>query len=120
MIDPITDYLCKAFHIATPRTRASTLNAQGHKDDLVLQICLEVGARTYLSGPIGRDYLDVGKFLDHGIDVRFADYSHPFYPQRDHIFAPNMSAVDLLFMVGDDAGKILRTTKSALAGALTS
>ena len=113
LIEPITRYLCSCFRITTPMVSSSTLTAEGRKDELVLQICRELGATTYLSGPLGRNYLDESKFARAGIAVRFADYIHPTYPQAHDGFLPNMAAVDLLFMVGEDAGRVLRTTDKA-------
>lgn len=39
--------------------------------DLLLEICLARSASVYISGPSGRDYLNVEKFNRFGIDVKF-------------------------------------------------
>lgn len=116
LIDPITEHLCAAFGIGTRTVRASALAVDGRKDDLVLAICRKVGATTYLSGPLGRDYLDEGKFAAAGIAVRYADYAHPTYKQAHPGFLPFMAAIDLLFMAGPDAGGMLRTTAREAPG----
>ena len=54
----------------------------------------------YLSGPKGRDYLDVSLFEKKGIRVEFQDFKHPVYMQRYEGFVPNMAAIDALFNVG--------------------
>jgi hypothetical protein len=74
--------------------RASTLAATGSKSDLVLSLCQSVGATTYLSGPLGRGYLDENQFVSAGIDIRYHDYQHPTYSQLYGEFVPAMAVVD--------------------------
>ena len=45
----------------------------GKKQDLVLNICKHFNADTYLSGPLGRNYLDMLAFQEAGIKVEFDD-----------------------------------------------
>lgn len=88
--------------ISTPIVFSSDLDARGTKSDLNLNICLEVGATTYLSGPFGRAYLDIVKFNLHGIDVVFQDYVHPIYSQSwPGEFVSHLSAIDALFNCKD-------------------
>ena len=53
-----------------------------------------VGGDIYLSGPSGRDYLDMDDF--HGIGVIYHDYVHPVYNQLHDKFIPYASTLDLL------------------------
>lgn len=46
----------------------------GHKSELVLNLCKEMGATVYLSGPLGRNYLDLASFERAGIEVVYHDY----------------------------------------------
>ncbi len=39
--------------------RSSTLDVRGAKSELILDICKNLGADTYIAGPSGRDYLDM-------------------------------------------------------------
>lgn len=80
--------------ITTRIVRASTLVAGGQKSDLVLSLCRAVGGTTYLSGPIGRDYLDVPSFAAAGIELRYHQFDHPTYPQLYGQFQPAMAVVD--------------------------
>jgi hypothetical protein len=68
----------------------------GVKSDLVLNLCREVGATKYISGALGRDYLDMDSFAKAGIDVVFQDFSHPVYEQAYPGFSPGMGVIDLL------------------------
>ncbi|HWH81909.1 MAG TPA: WbqC family protein [Burkholderiaceae bacterium] len=95
-----TGYLQAAFGIRTPVVRSSELKVGGEKSALVLALCEAVGATTYLSGPLGRDYLDLASFADAGIAVTFHDYRQPVYRQSGPGFQANLSAIDLLFNCG--------------------
>jgi len=66
----------------------------GKKSDLVLDICKYLGADYYLSGPMGRDYLNEGKFSDSKIKVIYHEFKHPIYPQLWGDFMPNMGVID--------------------------
>lgn len=82
---------------------SSEMNTTCSGSDLILEICLNLGAKTYISGIFGRDYLDMRKFRDNGIDVVFHEYRTPEYPQVFEGFEPNLSVLDLLFNTGDRA-----------------
>lgn len=86
--------------IATPLVRSTSLPAVGEKSDLVLGLCRELGASSYLSGPHGRDYLDMPSFAEAGIEVEFHDYVQPRYAQGTDRFIPNLSVVDMVLSVG--------------------
>lgn len=101
----VTRYLLEQFDIRTKTLRSSELNAGGAKDDLVLNICRQLGATRYLSGPLGRRYLDEDKFRAAGIVVGYHDYQHPRYPQCGGSgFEAGMAAIDLLFNRGPRSG----------------
>jgi hypothetical protein len=97
----------RALDIKTPLVVASDYGFRGHKSDLVLDMCKQLGATAYIFGAQGRNYADVGTFSAAGIDARFQDYQHPTYPQQHGAFEPYMSVIDLLFNAGPDSAKIL-------------
>jgi hypothetical protein len=96
----ITTYLLDAFSIKTKIHFSSRMVASGKKDELVLNLCRELGANVYLSGPLGRNYLREELFHSAGIEVRYDDYRHPTYAQAYPGFEPYMAALDLLFNAG--------------------
>lgn len=55
--------------INTPMLMASSLDVEGNKSELLANILKKVGASKYVSGPSGRDYLDLSLF--NGIEVEF-------------------------------------------------
>ena len=110
-----TEYLHSALGIRTQRLLASHLNVSGKKDELILNLCRELGATTYLSGPLGRDYLRENLFAEKGIAIQYDDYSHPEYPQSHPGFEPGMTALDLLLNCGPRSLEILSTQAELIA-----
>jgi hypothetical protein len=99
-----------ALGVDTPSVRASELGGEGVRSELLADLCRRAKADVYLSGPSGRDYLDVRPFRDAGIEVWVHDYSHPEYPQKGgEPFVSHLAAVDLLANHGAQAGEIMRT-----------
>jgi hypothetical protein len=101
-------YLLGALGIDTPLMYSSKMGVGGKKDELIVNLCREVGASHYISGPLGRDYIHEDLFLDRGIEVSYHDYEHPTYPQNHPGFEPYMAIVDLLFNLGPQSGDFLR------------
>lgn len=106
-------FLKFALGIETPLLYGSNLHSGGKKDELVLNICRDVGATTYISGPFGRNYLDEEKFRQAGIAIEYHDYVHPVYPQQYQPFEPYMSTLDLIMNCG---GKSLEVMMSGQQG----
>lgn len=59
----------KKMKIDTPMIKASTLGVEGKSSELLANICKAVGAKTYLSGQMGKEYLDSSFFEE--IDIEF-------------------------------------------------
>ena len=106
----LTEFLLKKFFITTPMVNSSTLNIKSTKSDLILDICKYFEADTYISGPFGRDYLDIESFSNESIEIIFHEYSHPEYIQCFDGFEAYMSSIDLLFNYGNEASSILKTS----------
>lgn len=103
----MTQYFLEAFGIARKLQFSSEMKVSGKKDELILNLCREVGATTYLSGPLGRNYLREELFTEQGIAVRYDDYHHPTYTQAYPGFEPYMAAIDLLFNAGPQSLEIM-------------
>ncbi len=96
----IIQYLLAELGIKTAYKFSSAINKEGKKSDLVLNLCQTLGASTYLSGALGRNYLNLEQFREKNIAVVFQDYQHPVYAQKSKTFLPYMSVIDLLFNEG--------------------
>jgi hypothetical protein len=83
----------------------------GVRDDpsqRLVDLCMRLGADTYLAGTDGIRYMDVDVFRDAGIKVTFQEFHHPVYTQMFHQFEPCMSAIDLIFNCGEQGMDIIR------------
>ena len=100
-------WFLEALRIKVRFLRASELDLQGTKSDLILDMCRKLGATTYIFGALGRDYAKVNDFEDAGVKVVFQDYRHPEYRQMHGAFISHMSILDLLFNCGPNSLEIL-------------
>jgi len=92
-------------NIQKPLIMSSTLNVSGKGSEKVLAQCKALGASVHLSGIGGKEYLNLERFREEGVEVVFQDFHYPVYPQLHGSFAPNLSVVDYLFCTG---GKMWR------------
>ena len=74
--------------------RSSELPITSKKSDLILDLCRYFQADRYISGALGRNYLEEVRFKEAGISIEYQDYQHPVYPQLWGEFLPYMSIVD--------------------------
>jgi hypothetical protein len=95
--------------------RASELDLEGTKSDLVLDMCRKLGAKTYIFGALGRDYAQVADFERAGVDVIFQDYRHPQYPQLHGGFISHLSIIDLIFNCGPKSLEVLMKNQEAIS-----
>jgi len=79
------------------------LNPELHGTELILAELKIVGDHKYLSGPSGIKYLEQEKIQHNNYNLKFFKFEHPVYKQRYPAFEPNMSAIDLLFWVLNQA-----------------
>ena len=99
-------YLKDKFEIKTEILRASKLdiNENLKSTDLLIDIVKNVGGNVYVSGLGGKNYMDADKFLMNNIKLEYFEFKPFEYPQRWAGFEPYMSAIDLLFNLGDESG----------------
>ncbi|HEY3313414.1 MAG TPA: WbqC family protein [Anaerolineales bacterium] len=84
--------------------RSSSLSGiDGQKTERLIQILTRVGASHYISGPSARDYIEQDKFDSAGITLEYVQYDYREYPQLHPPYEPQVSALDLLFMMGPEA-----------------
>ena len=101
--------ICAVLGIDTPIHSSREYPVRGIRTDRLLSICIAAGATEYVSGPSARAYMELEKFADAGIAVRFVDYAgYPEYPQLHGPFVQGVSILDLLFNLGDNALSAMR------------
>lgn len=101
----MTIALAKALGIHhTQFIRSSELkNIQGARTERLVEILKAVGADHYISGPAARDYIDDEQFEKAGISLEYMRYDYEPYPQLHPPYDPQVSIIDLMFMLGEDA-----------------
>jgi hypothetical protein len=87
---------------------ASGLSLSEDPTERLIDICQTVDGDTYLSGEAGREYMNLDRFRESGIDVIFQDFKHPEYKQRFGPFESHLSIVDLLFNCGTESKAIMK------------
>ena len=86
---------------------ANDFKFQGEKSSLILNMCKELIASTYIFGVLGKDYADVQEFEKNNIGLIFQNYNHPKYSQLYREFISHMSVIDLLFNHGPKSLEII-------------
>ena len=107
IIREINNYILCELKIKTEIIYSSDLDINTSKSQLLIDICNRFAATTYVSGPLGRDYLDDKLFSEKNMDVIYHDYQHPKYEQVYDKFVSHMSIIDLMFNCGDNSLEIL-------------
>ena len=106
------EMLMNMLDVHLPWVYSSSLNPEGAKNELLVDLLKKVSATQYLSGVGAKDYYEAKPFAEAGIEVVWQDFSHPVYSQQFGDFLPDLSALDLLFNHGiDDSRNILRSSK---------
>jgi hypothetical protein len=104
-------FFSKSFGITTEIILASKLTSLDPSggSGLILNIVKLLRADVYLSGKMGRNYLDESSFQASRVQVNYHDYHFVSYPQPlESNFIPGLSALDLLFNCGKDGLKFIR------------
>jgi WbqC-like protein family len=100
--------LCCMVGVTSAFLRSSEMDLPGSGSQRVLDVCRELGATEYLTGPAGLAYLDIESFQRANVSVGVFAYNHPVYPQQHGEFLAHLSIVDLLANCGPEAGGIIR------------
>ena len=103
------EWMLGVLQIESRRVRASHLDVQGRKSDLIIDICKALGADVYLSGPGARVYQDPQNFARNGIQLLYHGYSAKSYPQchKKLGFVKDLSALDLILNLGPSSRKVM-------------
>lgn len=100
----LTSLMLSWMNIRTQILRSSQMKATGAASDLVLNLCLEVGATRYLTGIGGKNYLDPEAFEKAGVEIVYRPPVLPVaYPQlfSQAGFINQLSALDIVLNCGE-------------------
>ena len=101
--------LCMALDIRTKLSWSMDYHLAEGKTERLVDLCKQVGARQYISGPTARGYINEDLFRAEGIAVCYMDYKG--YPEYDQLFPPfehRVSVIDLMFNAGPEACRYLK------------
>ena len=102
-------FFLKKLGITTQVIRMRDFEFKGKKSDLVLNMCLQLEADTYIFGALGKNYVKKDIFLEKNVSLFFQNYVHPSYKQLHGHFIENLSIIDLLLNCGPNSLSILMT-----------
>lgn len=86
---------------------------EGHKNDLILNLCESVSADVYLSGKGAQKYMNLESFKHAGIKVEFQNFIMPEYKQMySKYFCSGLSMLDVLLNCGIKGTKKLFRNRS--------
>lgn len=78
--------------------------SHGTRDEKLRSLLVSTGCDVYISGSAAKDYINTQLYERNDIKIIWKDYcGYPEYPQRFSSFTHQVSILDLLFNVGDDA-----------------
>ena len=100
-------FFLEKLDISVPVERMKDYDFKGTKSELVLDMCRQLGATTYIFGEQGKNYTDEVAFSKAGVVPVFQEYNYPAYPQINGDFAPNLAIIDLLFNCGHESISII-------------
>jgi len=105
--------ICNLLEIKTRITDSREYLISSGKTERLMDICSQVGASVYYSGPSAKGYMDEELARSHGVEVRWMTYDdYPEYPQIHPPFEHAVSIIDVFFNVGDKASTYLQTFDS--------
>jgi hypothetical protein len=106
LIKEITGFL----GIKTKISFSSDFIIEGCSSDKIVSICVQTGAKEYLSGPSAKSYLDLHAFDKAGIKVKWMNYSgYKEYPQPYPPFIHEVSILDVILNTGTNSVNYLNS-----------
>jgi len=76
---------------------------KGNKTEKLINICKELNASKYYTGPAAKNYMDENLFMDNNIKIEYYNFSgYPEYKQQWGDFTHNVSILDMFFNLGPE------------------
>lgn len=98
-------WLMKQLNISTKTRRASSFSQPKACDPTqrLVDLVVNSGGATYLSGLGGKKYQDEALFVQGGVEVVYSSFRSGPYLQDSDEFTPGLSILDVVFSMGWDA-----------------
>lgn len=100
-------FFLREFDLVNDIRFSSSMDIEGQKTDLLIELTRSVKGDIYISGEGARDYFDEERFSQSGLQHMFSTFRHPRYPQQGNGFLEGMGCVDLLFNCGREGRKFI-------------
>jgi WbqC-like protein family len=105
----LIEAICAFLGIGTKISNSWDYTLAEGKTHRLVDLCEQMGATEYISGPAAKNYIDEKAFAEHGIQLTWFDYAgYPKYSQLWGDFVHEVSILDLLFNCGKEAPKYMR------------
>ena len=101
--------ICRILGIKTKISWSMDYNLVAGKTERLVDLCKQVCATEYISGPSAKSYIDKDMFEKEEIKLSYMDYSG--YPEYTQLFPPfehAVSIIDLIFNEGPDAQQYMK------------
>ncbi|HRH03974.1 MAG TPA: WbqC family protein [Bacteroidia bacterium] len=85
--------------ITTRFVDSATLNLDGDRVQRLVNICTQLGATEYISGPAAEEYLKDSHHLFHEKNLKLSFKSYPVYPTYKQMAEPFEHAVSILDLI---------------------
>jgi hypothetical protein len=96
--------------IKTPTRWSSEFMLKEDRNERLVHICKETNTTDYYTGPAAKEYINESLFTNAGINIHYLDYSgYPVYKQLYGEFTHEVSIIDLIFNLGPDAQRYMKS-----------
>jgi hypothetical protein len=101
--------VCRILKINTKISLSKDFQLLGDRTERIINICKQVSATEYVSGPSAKNYIKMDKWGEANIKLTWMDYScYSEYYQLHNGFEHQVSIIDLIFNLGPNARKYMK------------
>ena len=106
--------ICSILGIKTRIHQSSDFVLAEDRTERLVNICVELGANSYITGPRAKNYIDEAQFQNAGIRLSYFDFSgYAPYSQQHGEFTHEVTILDLIFNVGPEARHYMKCCTNA-------
>lgn len=105
--------ICDFLGIKTEFRRSEEFVLSEERTQKMVDICVDLGANHYYSGPSAKAYMIEEKFTEKGIQLHYFDYSgYPEYTQLNGNFEHGVSIIDMILNLGKKTTEYMKSFKN--------
>ena len=102
--------ICDILNIKTSIIDSKELLLMGDANERLIDACKKLDATAYVSGPSAKSYIKNFLFEKNNVKIEWINYSgYPEYKQMTTPFEHGVSVLDLIFNMGEEATKFLKS-----------